>query len=595
MSNPPTTLGQYQIIREIARSNDIVYEAYDPLMNRRVAIKELAIPAGMTDSQREDRVNRFRREAQAAGTLNHPNIMTVYSFAEDGDRIFMALEYLDGRTLRKEIDTKGFLPVDRALEIAIDVLEGLGHAHSKGVIHRDIKPDNIQILSNEQVKITDFGIARLTFQPNLTMDGQVFGTPSYMSPEQVVGRDIDARSDVFSLAIVLYEMLSGQKPFPGDSVVTITYAIMNKEPQQPTQCNWALWQVLLRALDKSPQLRYANAGEMVEALREAVRQTKSGTMGATSQVSAPTTAYGAPMIMPVAPPVVNPYSQPPSPYPTAYNPYQPQPAQQPYGYQVHSSPVYVPGGMPPPGPIPVYYPPPPRAPLLKPEHIVFLKQVGVVVVILASILALFFAIVNAFANGFTGGRNAKVDSAVASQIAQLDPKIPLEERIQKAEELITKSQLPAQARIDSTHNLAVMYEQLGKQRYADKDFVNAEVYFKKGVELDPSSAALNSDLANLYGIQASKVDDSGSKIDLLRASGEAWHLASVSESDKSKRESYGFEAARMLFFAANLMQKEGSTRSKLIALLTEARDSAPSTSVDLITQIDSKIREVNAG
>src|SRR3984957_15145407 len=261
MNSPPTTLGQYQIIREIARSNDIVYEAYDPLMNRRVAIKELSMPTGATSQQQDERVSRFRREAQAAGTLNHPNIMTVFTFAEDAGRTFMAMEYLDGGTLRNEIDTKGFIPVDRAVDIAIKILDGLGHAHSKGVIHRDIKPDNIQILSNGTIKITDFGIARLTFQPNLTMDGQVFGTPSYMSPEQVVGKEIDQRSDLFSVGVVLYEMIGGQKPFPGDSVVSITYAIMNTEPPQPAQADYALWQVISKALDKSPQVRFSSADD----------------------------------------------------------------------------------------------------------------------------------------------------------------------------------------------------------------------------------------------------------------------------------------------------------------------------------------------
>ena len=163
--SPPNTLGQYQIIREIARSNDIVYEAYDPMMNRRVAVKELAVPAGTTQQQREDRISRFKREAQAAGTLNHPNIMTVYSFAEDGDRVFMALEYLDGNTLRNELDTKGAMKLDRAAELVLQVLTGLGHAHTKGVIHRDIKPDNIQLLSNGVVRSPTSALLVSPFSP----------------------------------------------------------------------------------------------------------------------------------------------------------------------------------------------------------------------------------------------------------------------------------------------------------------------------------------------------------------------------------------------------------------------------------------------
>ena len=269
--SPPTTLGKYQIIREIARSNDIVYEAYDQLMNRRVALKELAMPGGSTPQQKEDRVKRFLREARAAGSLAHPNIMTVYEVGQEGERYFIAMEYLDGKTLRNELDTKGFLTTDRAAEIAKAVLDGLEYAHAKGVIHRDIKPDNIQLLSNGGIKLTDFGIARLTFEPNLTMDGQVFGTPSYMSPEQVVGRDIDQRSDLFSVGVVMYEMLSGTKPFPGDSVVTITYSIMNRNPDRPQQMNWALWQVVEKALDKSPQLRHRSAREFREAIDEALK------------------------------------------------------------------------------------------------------------------------------------------------------------------------------------------------------------------------------------------------------------------------------------------------------------------------------------
>ncbi|HZH97531.1 MAG TPA: serine/threonine-protein kinase, partial [Fimbriimonadaceae bacterium] len=138
--SPPTTLGKYQIIREIARSNDIVYEGYDPLMNRRVAIKELAVPNGATPQQKEERLKRFHREAKAAGSLAHPNIVTIYEVGEEASRHFLAMEYLDGHTLRNEIDTHGFLPQERAIEIAVAVLLALDYAHQNGVVHRDIKP-----------------------------------------------------------------------------------------------------------------------------------------------------------------------------------------------------------------------------------------------------------------------------------------------------------------------------------------------------------------------------------------------------------------------------------------------------------------------
>ncbi len=381
-ASPPTTLGKYQIIREIARSNDIVYEAYDPLMNRRVAIKELAMPGGSSSQQKEERVRRFEREVKAAGSLAHPNIVTIYEVGEDAGRHFMAMEYLDGHTLRNELDTHGFLAQSRAVDIAHEVLQALDFAHSRGVIHRDIKPENIQLLEDGRVKITDFGIARLTFEPNLTIDGQVFGTPSYMSPEQVVGKDIDARSDIFSMGIVLYEMVSGQKPFSGDSVVSITYAIMNRDPDQPAQANYAMWQVLMRALDKSPALRFSTAKEMSSALDEVKRSLEAGSVvidplaQATGQ---PYTTYPG-LIQP--PPLQMPFAQasypgmPPPSYP--YNPYQ----QQPYPGSSYQ----------PPGlhqtPLPIYYPPPPRQPLLKPEQKLFLSRLFFTFLIMGTLVVL---------------------------------------------------------------------------------------------------------------------------------------------------------------------------------------------------------------
>lgn len=600
MSSPPSTLGQYQIIREIARSNDIVYEAYDPLMNRRVAVKELAMPAGMTDAQKADRISRFKREAQAAGTLNHANIMTVYSFAEEAGRIFMALEYLDGHTLRNEVDTKGFLPIDRATEIAIAVLEGLSHAHSKGVIHRDIKPDNIQILSNGEVKITDFGIARLTFQPNLTMDGQVFGTPSYMSPEQVVGREIDARSDLFSVAIVLYEMISGQKPFAGDSVVTITYAIMNKEPQQPSQATWALWQVLSRALDKSPQLRYASATEMVEALREANRQAQSGTMTGTYSQSQtpnqnpynPTGTVGAQN--PNAPPTMgqpapyNPYGQAPSPYPpTAYNPYQqPQPpvvqAQTAYGtytpYQPQNTQYAQMPSMLPPGPLPIYYPPPPRDPLLKPETAIFLRKLVITIVVVGTLFALIFVGIMAAVKTVQQQNTSKRDTEVAGTIASLDPQIPINERITKAEKLL--GELPTSSRSRAGHNVAVLYEEMGKQALAANHPDNADYYFQRGVNLDPNNSKLFSDLGRLYYTMAETSQNASDQLTLLQKSTQAWQSAIDTESDASMRGTYGDGAALAVYSASQIMlQASDSDHAQIRKSLEDAKTLTTASSV----------------
>jgi len=402
-SGLPTRLGKYEIIREIARSNDIVYEAYDPVMHRRVAVKELAIPGGSTTAQREERLRRFLREARAAGSLVHPNIVTIYEVAQEADRHFIAMEFLDGQNLRNELDTAGFLSPSRAVAIALEVLEGLKFAHSHGVVHRDIKPDNIQILESGQIKLTDFGIARLVFEPNLTMDGQVFGTPSYMSPEQINGQDIDARSDIFSVGVILYEMIAGQKPFPGDSVVSITYSIMNREPTQPAQANHTLWQVIRTALDKSPALRYASAEEMRSALK--VAQASLNQVVVDPVIPPPAWQNAATIPGSVIPPPV--VAPPPGqtnlhiPYPGSYAPATGQPY---LGGQAPITTPYQPygpaGGQPqmPVGQVPVYYPPPPRRPILKPETKQFFIRFFIAIIVIGTVFGLIIAAIKSLAD-----------------------------------------------------------------------------------------------------------------------------------------------------------------------------------------------------
>ena len=261
--------GQYQIVREIARSNDIVYEAIDTRLRRRIALKELNIAPGMTGQPRRERIERFYREARAAARLTHPNIVSVFDFGEENGRHFIAMEFLEGQSLRDTMQARGVLPQKDALGIAYQILDALAYAHNNKVIHRDIKPDNIHILPGGQAKLTDFGIARLTEEPALTSNGQVFGTPSYMSPEQIEGKQIDHRSDLFSMGVLLYEMLAGRKPFVGDSVIAITYAIMNAAPQSLTGVPSAIEQVILRALSKRPEQRYATAEQMKADLQRA--------------------------------------------------------------------------------------------------------------------------------------------------------------------------------------------------------------------------------------------------------------------------------------------------------------------------------------
>jgi serine/threonine protein kinase len=262
-------LSKYEIIREIGRSNDIVYEAYDPQLKRRVAIKELVIPPGLSGEKAVERRERFYREARAAGSLQHPNIVTIYEVGEENGRHYMVMELLEGQNLREILQVKGVLSLDEALNITEQVLNALIVAHSHGVIHRDIKPENIHILPSGIVKLTDFGIARITFEPSLTMEGEVFGTPSYMSPEQIKGLSLDGRSDLFSLGVVMYEMLSGKKPFTGDSPVTITYNILSQQPEPIPGLPLPVWEVIRKALEKNPENRFRDAEEMLNSLKKA--------------------------------------------------------------------------------------------------------------------------------------------------------------------------------------------------------------------------------------------------------------------------------------------------------------------------------------
>lgn len=330
MDNTSTnTLGKYQIIREIARSNDIVYEAIDPTINRRIALKELYLSPTLQGAQRRERIERFWREGKAAGRLSHPNIVTVFEVGKDGDRYFIAMEYLEGQTLRDLLQSGGPLPIQTAVNYALQLCSAVSYAHRNGVIHRDVKPENVQILPGDHIKLTDFGIARLVGEPGITQDGQVFGTPSYMSPEQVAGKPLDARSDIFSLGVLLYEMVAGKKPFSGDSVVTITYNIVNVEPTPPPGAPPYLVGVIRKAMAKDADARYSSADDMAEDIREQksdpllaidpmASQTYPSPFGPTSQPSSaqqstPITPYGTPVPSPgsggVSPHAPDPFSQ----------------------------------------------------------------------------------------------------------------------------------------------------------------------------------------------------------------------------------------------------------------------------------------------
>ncbi len=261
------TLGRYRIIRELARSNDIVYEAVDPGTGRRVALKELQMPGNLVGQARRERIARFTREARAAAKLQHPNVVRILEHGQAGERYFIAMEYLQGLSLRDTLRNRGALPLQEALRITLSAAEGLEFAHLNGVVHRDVKPDNIHLEPDGRVVLTDFGIARLTFEPTLTADGQIFGTPSYMSPEQVSGKNVDRRSDVFSLGVMLYEMVAGRKPFTGDSVITITYNIMNMEPPPIADAPAGVNQIIRKATAKNQADRYDSCSQLIEDVR----------------------------------------------------------------------------------------------------------------------------------------------------------------------------------------------------------------------------------------------------------------------------------------------------------------------------------------
>ena len=250
----------------------IIYQAEDPDIGRTIAIK--LVRADLLDGDdREEFLARFRHEARAAGRCTHPNIVAIYDYAIHEGNPFLAMEYVDGVGLGQALKSVGrFAPAD-AVAIAAQMLEALNTAHALGVVHRDVKPANILLLPNGQVKMTDFGISHINTS-NITQDGAVIGTPAYMSPEQCRGESVDARSDLFSVGTVLYELLTGTRAFSGRSVTEVTYQLLTVEPRDPTgivaEIPEALAGVLRQAMAKVRESRYASARLMADALRGAL-------------------------------------------------------------------------------------------------------------------------------------------------------------------------------------------------------------------------------------------------------------------------------------------------------------------------------------
>ena len=271
--------GRYEVVAELGRgAMGVVYKATDPVIGRTVAIKTINLTVDA--DERAEYEARFNQEAKAAGSLNHPAIVTIYDLGRTDDLAYMAMEFIDGRELKDLLGPGQPLPTGRAISIAAQVAEGLGYAHQRGVVHRDIKPANIMILGDGAAKITDFGIARIQVSDVKTRTGVLLGSPKYMAPEQILGQDVDHRADIFSLGIVLYEMLTGKSPFAGNSLESLMYQTTNIAPPPPTSIDPALPEMLdlivARALAKRPAERYQDARELAADLRECERRYGSG-------------------------------------------------------------------------------------------------------------------------------------------------------------------------------------------------------------------------------------------------------------------------------------------------------------------------------
>jgi serine/threonine-protein kinase len=269
----PEKIGKYRVDGVLGKgAMGVVYKGFDPVIERTVAIK--TVRKDLVDPELAVQVMaRFKNEAKAAGRLLHPNIVSVYEYGEDDSNAFIAMEYVDGTGLREYLNRKASFDVGQIVAIVSQVLEALDFAHERGVVHRDIKPANLILTAAGAVKVADFGIARIDTS-NLTNAGMVMGTPSYMSPEQCQGKEIDRRSDLFSTGVVLYELLTGEKPFAG-SIEAIAFKICYEDHRPPSllakvEVTPAMDAVIGAALSKSPAARFQNAKAFNRALRQAL-------------------------------------------------------------------------------------------------------------------------------------------------------------------------------------------------------------------------------------------------------------------------------------------------------------------------------------
>ena len=271
-------LGRYEIVSAIGKgAMGVVYRAVDPMLQRTVAVKTVNL--FLDEEELAEYEARFYQEAKAAGRLNHPNIVTIYDVGKEGQVAYMAMEFLEGKELKALLADKKPLALATALDIAAQVADGLAYAHENDIVHRDIKPANIMILKSGLAKIMDFGIARMRTSEVRTQTGVLLGSPPYMSPEQVLGRRADHRSDIFSLGIVLYQMLTGERPFTGTEMSAIMYNVVHLSPRAPSQLNPEVPDILnfvvAKALAKAPDARYQDTRDFANDLRECRKYVES--------------------------------------------------------------------------------------------------------------------------------------------------------------------------------------------------------------------------------------------------------------------------------------------------------------------------------
>jgi hypothetical protein len=286
MQQIPKSIGRYEILELVGRGGmGVLYRARDAVLERDVALKMMLLDF-TTDQTARD---RFQREARAVARLQHRNVVTIHELGEVDGAPYIVMEFLSGRDLDAMLKGDMKLTLAQKLDVVIQLCDGLGYAHEQGIVHRDVKPGNVRVLEDSTVKILDFGIAKFA-QSSITQSGTIMGTPSYMAPEQIMGKPVDGRADLFSVGVLLYELLSGQKPFSGESPTTVVYQIMHVEPPPVNaavpELPDSLHEIVSRALQKNPDDRYSRASElaadlqMVKMMLDLPLKTSEGDTGA---------------------------------------------------------------------------------------------------------------------------------------------------------------------------------------------------------------------------------------------------------------------------------------------------------------------------